>query len=284
MANKTFSLDFPSMPSVSSPSMPEIGGTPYGPWNYTNNTANKQSVTNTSDSDSVNSSAASIALSAETISGLGGLDALSGITEDGNLNSYLSAISGLSELTGTNSTLSSTLQSLTQSTNSATTNTMLAQILEQLQILSEKTTSSTDNTSTENPTRSSSQIAVQGSKLLRFRANGTDLLGTCRTVYFSEPEENGIFLLTGDRVFYIGSQIKNETFYFLFKPSNAENGSFVYTVEAELFQDSKAAGSNLFPLSENLPLIATRTGNLVTLRYSSDKWNLDILIDLQESK
>lgn len=276
------------MPGISSPSMPQMGDVPYGPWssNISNPTAQEKQV-----EDSIETTAAGQALSAETISGLGGLEALSALSGDNELSSYMSALSGLSGLTGSNADLTSTIQSLTNTNNNDATNTMLAQILEELKNLSEKTETKeslanleTNPSSELNKADFYSPNAVQGSKLLRFRAKNVDLLGTCRTVYFSEPEANGIFLLTGDRVFYVGSQLRNETFYFLFKPQKTEKGQFIYSVEAEIVQDKETIGSNLFELTKNLPLTATRTGNLVTLRYSSDEWNLDMLLDLQEAK
>ena len=276
------------MPSISAPSMPQIGEDPYGPWS--SNQGNT-SATESKTEKTINSTVAGQALSAETISGLGGLEALSGLSESSDLSSYMSAISGLTGLTGSNSDLASTIHNLTNTNNKDATNTMLVQILEELKKISEKENSKGSLEKTEITTTTSldksefySPTEIQGSKLLRFKAKNTDLLGTCRTVYFSEPEANGIFLLTGDRVFYVGSKLRNETFYFLFKPQKNENGQFIYSVEAEVVQDQETTGSNLFELTKNLPLTATRTGNLVTLRYSADEWNLDILLDLQETR
>lgn len=120
------------------------------------------------------------------------------------------------------------------------------------------------------------------SRILRFRANATDVLPTCTTVYFSQPDPAGVFLLTGDRVVNAGGKERNETFYFLFRPTLDESGSFIYEVEAQLMQDWPSDRSELHPLTASLPLTATRTGNLVALRHTTEGWHLDLLLDLRE--
>ena len=47
-------------------------------------------------------------------------------------------------------------------------------------------------------------------------------------------------------------------------------------------QNAPITGSKLYPLTEKPSLIARKTGNLITLKYSAENWNLDILIDLRE--
>jgi hypothetical protein len=103
-------------------------------------------------------------------------------------------------------------------------------------------------------------------------------------VYFSQPDPAGIFLLTGDRVVKAGGKDRNETFYFLFTPTLDAEGKFIYTVEAELTQDWAAERSELYPLTTSMPLTATRTGNLITLRHNTEGWNLDLLLDLREAE
>lgn len=282
-------IDFPSMPSVSSPSMLEIGGTPYMPRRNTSSGNSTGTQDNSQSPQDVKSSAAGLALSAESISSLGGLEALASLTGNSNLSSYASAVSGISSLNG-NESLSEALQAITQkstseessaSTLKETSNT-LSQILEQLQVIAEKTEAlpAPERVYTED----TSATSDSSSKILRFQVNGSDILGSCRTVYFSKPEDSGLFLLTGDRVFYIDSKKHIETFYFLFKPQVSKDGFFFYNVESELSQDAITSGSKLFKLSNNPEITARRTGNLVSLRYSEADWKLDMLIDLQESK
>ena len=280
------------MPSVSEPTMPTldrkpyVGQPPYIPQS-SNSQQSSQTETDTSDTaentnttsttyaatekNSDNSNLSNV-LTAQTISGLGGLssltDTLSALTASQNASSYLPA---LSQLTGT---------TLSQTDSNAT----LESILKELQKLSQKETSqqnSTQKVVTTATWDNSSQTESQ-SKLLRFRVNNTDILNTCQTIYFSQPEENGLFLLTGDRSYYIDNRPYEETFYFLFTPALDDKGLFYYEVEGDIMQNAPITGSKLYPLTEKPSLIARKTGNLITLKYSAENWNLDILIDLRE--
>ena len=280
------------MPSVSEPTMPTldrkpyVGQPPYIPQS-SNSQQSSQTKTDTSDTaentnttsttyaatekNSDNSNLSNV-LTAQTISGLGGLssltDTLSALTASQNASSYLPA---LSQLTGT---------TLSQTDSNAT----LESILKELQKLSQKETSqqnSTQKVVTTATWDNSSQTESQ-SKLLRFRVNNTDILNTCQTIYFSQPEENGLFLLTGDRSYYIDNRPYEETFYFLFTPALDDKGLFYYEVEGDIMQNAPITGSKLYPLTEKPSLIARKTGNLITLKYSAENWNLDILIDLRE--
>ena len=280
------------MPSVSEPTMPTLDGKPYvGQPPYipqsSNSKQSSQTETDTSDTaentnttsttyaateeNSDNSNLSNV-LTAQTISGLGGLssltDTLSALTSSQNASSYLPA---LSQLTGT---------TLSQTDSNAT----LKSILKELQKLSQKETSqqnSTQKVVTTATWDNSSQTESQ-SKLLRFRVNNTDILNTCQTIYFSQPEENGLFLLTGDRSYYIDNRPYEETFYFLFTPALDDKGVFYYEVEGDIMQNAPITGSKLYPLTEKPSLIARKTGNLIALKYNAKNWNLDILIDLRD--
>lgn len=251
------------------------------------------------------------------LSGLGGLngldalkslEALKGVEDEDDLKEYLSALSGSSGL-DTNA-LEEALEALRDSADSAdftgrgtastedrgtasggqgenqaepeATTATLQQILRQLEILAAQRDVAQQESSqaaTQEPVKTEN---LSPSRILRFRANATDLLPTCTTVYFSQPDPAGAFLLTGDRLVKAGGKERNETFYFLFTPTLDESGSLVYTVEAQLMQDWTSERSELYPLTTSLPLSATRTGNLVTLRHTSDSWSLDLLLDLRE--
>lgn len=256
------------------------------------------------------------------LSGLGGLngldalkslEALQGVENEADLKEYLSKLAGNSgmdtksleaaleklqnsgnssqttETTGTSATTASGETSSSENLSSETVAT-LQQILQQLELLAESqaasqkesgSTSSTPNKSAAN-TGTSGTTNLSPSRILRFRANSTDLLPSCKTVYFSQPDPAGIFLLTGDRVVKAGGKDRNETFYFLFTPTL--DAEFIYTVEAELTQDWAAERSELYPLTTSMPLTATRTGNLITLRHNTEGWNLDLLLDLREAE
>ena len=258
------------------------------------------------------------------LSGLGGLngldalkslEALQGVENEEDLKEYLSKLAGNSgldtksleaaleklqdasntsqtaETTDASATAGSGKTALSETLSSETVAT-LQQILQKLELLAESQAASQKETESTSftPNKSAANIGTSDttnlspSRILRFRANATDLLPSCKTVYFSQPDPAGIFLLTGDRVVKAGGKDRNETFYFLFTPTLDAEGKFLYKVEAELTQDWAADRSELYPLTTSLPLTATRTGNLVTLRHNSEDWNLDLLLDLREAE
>lgn len=305
-------LDFPSMPSVSSPSMPELGGSPYRPGGITGNTGNGTSTENsgtesstgsttpavqsagtsgsTSGSASVPTTVAGLALTAQNISGLGGLSALQNLgnlTGSGDLSSVLSSLSGLSAGTGVPAadSLSALTQQLSSSGSNGTGDTaLLTLILEQLQQLNDARATPAEGAGTA-ASGSATLSAGSGAttQLLRFKVNGADIGKTCSVIYVSEPEATGAFLFTGDRIFSAGGKQFAETFYFLFKPVRQESGIIYYNVESSIMQPETASGSLLYPLTASPGMTARRTGNLVTLTHSGDGWNLDILLDMQQS-
>ena len=251
------------------------------------------------------------------------LEALQGVENEEDLKEYLSKLAGNSgldtksleaaleklqdasntsqtaETTDASATAGSGKTALSETLSSETVAT-LQQILQKLELLAEAqaaskkeapqgagqtaaSTSSTANTEAASVGLSGT-TNLSPSRILRFRANSTDLLPSCKTVYFSQPDPAGIFLLTGDRVVKAGGKDRNETFYFLFTPTLDAEGKFLYKVEAELTQDWAADRSELYPLTTSLPLTATRTGNLITLRHNREDWNLDLLLDLREAE
>lgn len=252
----------------------------------------------------------------EGLSGLGGLngvdalkslEALKNLENEEDLKEYLSALSGSSGVdTKALEDALEKLQDRADSTDTAKaaadapsgsasddgTAATLQQILRQLEILAQQAsgdkavqeTAPQKGDSGSDPSKRQGPENLSPSRILRFRANATDLLATCTMVYFSQPDPAGAFLLTGDRMVHGGGKERNETFYFLFKPMLDDSGSFVYQVEAQLMQDWPTERSELYPLTANLSLTATRTGNLVALRHSSDSWSLDLLLDLREGE
>ena len=240
----------------------------------------------------------------EGLSGLGGLngvdalkslEALKNLEDEDDLKKYLSALSGssgldtkaleealekLQERADSTDTAKAAADTPSGSASDEGTAATLQQILRQLEILAAQRDVAQQESSQE-PVKTEN---LSPSRILRFRANATDLLPTCTTVYFSQPDPAGAFLLTGDRLVKAGGKERNETFYFLFTPTLNQEGSFIYQVEAQLMQDWPTERSELYPLTTSLPLTATRTGNLVALRHTSDSWTLDLLLDLREGE
>ena len=250
----------------------------------------------------------------EGLSGLGGLngvdalkslDALKNLENEEDLKEYLSALSGssgvdtkaledalekLQDRADSTDTAKAAADTPSGSASDEGTAATLQQTLRQLEILAQQAdgdkavqeTAPQKGDSGSDPSKLQGPENLSPSRILRFRANATDLLPTCTTVYFSQPDPAGAFLLTGDRLVKAGGKERNETFYFLFTPTLNQEGSFIYQVEAQLMQDWPTERSELYPLTANLSLTATRTGNLVALRHTSDSWNLDLLLDLRE--
>lgn len=272
-----------SMPTISSPSMPTITSPALN--SSTNSTSNesKSSTSSTSSTSSASSAISSAAASSSILQNLTASD-LTSLTD----SSGISSLTSLLGLTNNSSSTLNSLSSVSNLTSSTASNALLEKILEQLTLLvaaqnANSTNSSTTNTSsTDNATQASLKTENNNSleRLLRLRANGYNLLDSCSTIYFSKPEENGSFLLTGDRKYLSNGTYLNETFYFLFQ--NTENTN-TYNVSATIMQDRKNEFSFLYQASQLSPLIATRTGNLITLNINKESFSFEMLIQLGEN-
>lgn len=130
------------------------------------------------------------------------------------------------------------------------------------------------------PAAANRQETAANRRILRFVVNGYDVLATCRDVYFSVPETDGSFLLTGDRKYLSNGANRSETFHLLFAAKAAENGFAQYGVTAAVTQDYTNEYSFLYQLAERQPLTAQRTGNFVSLRVNDPDWKLDLLVAL----
>lgn len=135
------------------------------------------------------------------------------------------------------------------------------------------------NTAT-NPSDLTSKLTVHEPKILRFTINGQNILKSCSTIYFSQPQKDGSFLLTADRKYQNGSKINNETFYMLFTKNTKKTSTYEYIVQPSVTQKTKDTSSLLYKLSDNHSLTAQKTGNLFYIKHSENGWNLDLLIDL----
>jgi hypothetical protein len=171
------------------------------------------------------------------------------------------------------SLLSDSLQPQTGITgaDASSVNMLLQNILSQLEAIQKNL-----------PQNQAPQQSVKQStgQILRFKVNGSDILATCRDIYFSTTNSSGVFLLTGDRKFTYNQQIRGETFYFLFQPKMANAGTARYDVAVSVSEESAEIQSYLKLLSGNSPLTAFRTGNLVTIRTQENDIDIDMLIDV----
>ena len=117
-----------------------------------------------------------------------------------------------------------------------------------------------------------------GPRILRFLVNGSDVLATCREVYFSAQESNGSFLLTADRT-YQDTDTLEETLYLLFQAKGNESGMTRYAVTPSLNQQDVNTASVLRLLVQQDELTASRTGNIVAMRIDGD-CKIDLLLSL----
>lgn len=193
------------------------------------------------------------------------------MSSSGNLLTA-SDISSLSD-----SGLFSNLSSLYTNSNSVTENSntvLLKQILENLEELKK------ENKTNKETEKTSSVFKKREPLILRFKINNFDLRDSITTVYFSEPENDGSFLLTADRRYVSGNKMLNETFYMLFKAKEGLGSSINYDVETSIMQDFENPNSFIYKLSKLKNLTAKKTGNLVVLRTEDKELATDLLLDV----
>lgn len=271
----------PSMPTISSPSVktkPTV--------------QNNKQTSNTKSNGNANSKNQNPSVSAASLLQMSSSNPLGSITD---LNSILSNLStektteaDLSSL----STLSSTLlnsSSLTSTNNSVATNTILTQILQRLEQLqaqvdkinsqpqqvSEKNLQNKNEVQTNTTQQQISESKNNQNKILRFKINNYDLAKSFTTLFFSEKEKDGSFLLTGDRVYNLYGKQMSETFYMLFKNENGNN----FEVAVALNQNDENQNSFLYKFAKDSPYKSQRTGNLFFINSNKNDLKVDILIE-----
>ena len=121
-------------------------------------------------------------------------------------------------------------------------------------------------------------------KILRFRINGYNIADSVASVFFSEAEPDGTFLLTGDRVYYADGRKRTETFYLLFKAVKSNGAEITYNVQPSIVQDFENQNSFVYRFAKLSDLKAEKTGNLVALHTVSDDLNVDLLLDIDCDK
>ena len=165
---------------------------------------------------------------------------------------------------------------------STTTETLLRQILASLDVLKKQQANISESEINEQKeiSKDCNNFKSRNPSVLRFRINGYDISPSLATVFFSNPEEDGSFLLTGDRKYYADKKYHSETFYVLFKAQKASNGAVQYKLTPSIVQDSRNENSFLYQMAQKDDLIAEKTGNLVTVHYLKNNWKMDLLLDI----
>lgn len=270
------SYDGPAMPKVSAPT---LGSKFYTPGNVKTNISNKKTSENVSNTGTVQNSGTN-----ENT-----LEKLKEVFNTSNTSNRLTAsdvatlgsdglFGGIYGLLGSDVT---TVSNTYASNNS--NDILLKTIMSQLEELKAETKENTEAVRKANlpiTKTSSSKVHEFNPAILRFYVNGYNIQDTIRTVYFSKKENDGSFLLTGDRKYSSEGKNREETFYLLFKADGNCGTSAGYFVEPEVVQDYKNEYSFLYQLSEKPKLKAVKTGNLVSVRYVSNDWNMDLLLDI----
>jgi hypothetical protein len=263
---ETSAVTRPEMPSVVSPKMPSITQPGTGQGHYAPAVPPFMPVPPTVPTQPQNRTQVNGAAQTEQVNvpvADKGVPAVPSLTANRLLE--LSALAGTPQWS---SLLSDSLQS--GQTESASVDSILQNLLLRLEAL-EKTL----------PHMEQKQDAQSGgAQILRFRINGSDILSTCRDIYFSQMDSSGVFMLTGDRKFTYNQQILDETFYFLFHPKTTNAGTAVYDVAVSVSNADLAVQSYLKLLLNHSPLSAVRTGNLVAIRAQENGVSVDLLIDL----
>ena len=271
------SLSMPSMPEM--PSMPTIStdSSFYTP-SFPNTSLSRKVTSNKKEStgDAKEVLLSDAASSEDVVSAL-----LS--TETSTLTaSDISSLydSGLfSSISGLN-----TSSSLSNYTTSTSTNVLLQQVLNSLNDLKEdqKKTSVAEKEALSDVKTDSKTFKQREPAILRFKVNGYNIADSLVEVFFSEPEADGSFLLTGDRKYYLNQKIMTETFYMLFKTVSSTGSSVSYKVQPSIVQSSKNENSFVYKLMSKHDLTAEKTGNLVVMHVNDDNLTADMLLDIDK--
>ena len=271
----------PSMPTISSPSVktkPTV--------------QNNKQTSNTKSNGNANSKNQNPSVSAASLLQMSSSNPLGSITDLNSILSNLSAEKTTEADLSSLSTLSSTLlnsSSLTSTNNSVATNTILTQILQRLEQLqaqvdkinsqpqqvSEKNLQNKNEVQTNTTQQQISESKNNQNKILRFKINNYDLTKSFTTLFFSEKEKDGSFLLTGDRVYNLYGKQMSETFYMLFKNENGNN----FEVAVALNQNDENQNSFLYKFAKDSPYQSQRTGNLFFINSNKNDLKIDILIE-----
>ncbi len=219
----------------------------------------------------------------EAMDSLGLLGGLSGILSEGYSSSlYSKTVREEDRTEETNRLLTKVLEKMEEIKENGDTSRSTAMAGGQAILVSDENTSTTAPSAPVVSTTSNNSSSKSRSRLLRFAVNGYNVLRTCRTVYISDVQDDGTFLVTGDRRYVSDGQARNETFHILFKTKQDTTLLSEYDAATAVTQDSYNPNSFVYQLSKRKNMMASRTGNLVSMRTEDPDWRLELLIDLGE--
>lgn len=116
-------------------------------------------------------------------------------------------------------------------------------------------------------------------KILRFTINSYDIRPEIKGVFFSIPEDDGSFLLTGETEERVKGEKRKEIFYFLFNAKGFKQNALEYEVNLSVLQEKEERTSLLYKLSGR-KLSAIKVGNMVSMRVKDEEITADLLLDL----
>lgn len=180
--------------------------------------------------------------------------------------------------------LSSVLMPSNNYVTTTKTNTLLQNILNQLnELKKEKNTASPEQQQSFSDNKKDSEnFDVRNPSILRFKINSYDIRDSLVEVFLSAPEPDGSFLLTADRNYLADGKTRSETFYLLFKNRKTAVSPDSYVVIPSLVQNYNNENSFIYRLCQINDLTAEKIGNLVVMKYSNNKFSVDLLIDLDQ--
>lgn len=219
----------------------------------------------------------------------------SALSEDNNSEVFLSNLiknntsltaSDISSLydSGLFSNISS-ISSLTNTvTSSASTNALLQQVLTSLEELKneQKKSSLKQQENLANLKLDSETFKTREPSILRFKINGYNVTDSLTTVFFSESDPDGSFLLSADRKYYLNQKARTETLYILFKSQKNSGSNITYVIQPRIVQDAKNENSYVYKLCQSNSLVAEKTGNLVVVHSTDPSLTVDLLLDLDK--
>lgn len=264
-------IEMPEMPQM--PSMPAVGGGFYTP-----SFPSRPSSTNKKDAaESAKEKTESVLTEAITPESILSSALIKGNTLTANDISSLYDSGLFSNISSLN-----TNGSLSNYSTSTSTNVLLQQVLNSLNDLKKQQQSASAKEKNElNATKVDAEtFKKREPSILRFKINGYNISDSLTKVFFSDTEADGSFLLTGDRKYFVGQQVRTETFYMLFKTVSSNGSSLTYKVQPSIVQDYKNDNSYVYKLAAVKNLTAEKTGNLVVMHFTGDSLSVDLLLDI----
>lgn len=246
-----------SMPSISSPSAPQMPSMSSFP-SISTETQNK----NAAPQNSAQSQTAGT--KTENTKPAASANAKTGVNSEAYmLSNFTSGLMGGSDMATLNALLGSNSAYANYGANGSnnSTNLLLQQVLEKIEKLE---------------TAQNTPVINQNGKIIRFWANGKNLLNATTDIYFSNKADDGSFFLTAQHKNQSGENANTETFYI----SVNQISSRRYLCEISLLQDFEDTSSPLYGLSQISPIETQVTGNLVSIKVSADNLKADILLDI----